>query len=68
MPKYYVVQPYGVNKGSQSTVIFEAVSAEAAFAEIDRLAEQMARTGVAPETLELLVADERRRIVGRPVS
>jgi hypothetical protein len=67
MPKYYVVRPYGRDKGRESTIVFEGGCAEAAFAEIDRLAEQMARTGVAPETLELLVADQARRIVTRPV-
>jgi hypothetical protein len=46
------------------TIVYEADSAESAFAQIDRLAEQMKRTGASPESVELLVVDEERRIVG----
>lgn len=66
--KHFVVQPYGRDKAREATVVFEAESAEAAFAEIERLAAQMARTGAAPDSIELLVVDEERRVVRRAVS
>jgi hypothetical protein len=65
--KYFVVQPYGSDRGRQSTVIYEATSQREAFAEIDRLSAQMARTGAPSDAVELLVVDENRKIVTRPV-
>jgi hypothetical protein len=66
-PSFYIVQPYGRDKERESTVVAECESAEAAFAEIDRLAEQMHRTGARPDQIELLVVNERREIVRRKV-
>ncbi len=63
--KFFVVQPYGRDKGRDSTIIYEAGTVAAAFAEIDRLAEQMKRTGARSDAIELLVVDEARRIVPR---
>jgi hypothetical protein len=66
MSRYRVVQPWGPDKGRQATVLSEHADTTAAFAEIDRLAAQMARTGARPETVELLVADADGHIVPRP--
>jgi hypothetical protein len=40
-------------------------TAAEAFAEIDRRAEQMARTGVRPDAVELIVVDHSHRVVRR---
>jgi hypothetical protein len=64
---FYVVQPYGRDKGRESTIVAECETAEAAFEEIERLAEQMQRTGARPNQIELIVVNERREIVRRKV-
>ena len=61
MARFLVVQPHGRDKGREATVIYEAVTADAGFAEIDRLAEQMKMTGARPDSMELLVVDENRQ-------
>jgi len=63
--KFFVVQPYGRDKGREATVLYEAQSAAEAFTEIDRLTERMRHTGAAPDSIELLVVDDERRIIGR---
>ena len=63
--KFFVVQPYGRDKGHESTIVYEAHTIAEAFAEIDRLAEQMDRTGARADSIELLVVDENRLIVRR---
>lgn len=63
--KFFVVQPYGRDKGRESTIVYEAASVAEAFAEMERLAEQMKRTGAPSNAVELLVVDEERRIVRR---
>ena len=63
--KYFVVQPFGRDKAREATIVYEATSAAEAFAEIDRLAEQMNRTGARADSIELLVVDENRRIIPR---
>jgi hypothetical protein len=55
--------PNGRDKGRESTIVAECDSAEAAFAEIERLAEQMLGTGASPDQIELLVVNERREIL-----
>jgi hypothetical protein len=58
---YRIVQPWGPNdKATQSTVVTERDTIEAAFAEIDRLAIQMVANGVPCDTIELIVVDEDR--------
>lgn len=54
---YRIVQPYGRDVRRGSTTISEHATAADAFAEIDRLAEQMMRTAAKPETVTLLVID-----------
>lgn len=66
--KFFVVQPYGRHKAIESTVVAEVATADEAFAEIDRLAERMQRTGAPSDYIELIVVDEQRRIVPRRVS
>ncbi len=63
--KFFVVQPYGRDKARESTVIYEANTAVEAFGEIDRLAEQMDRTGARSDSIELLVVDDHGAIVHR---
>lgn len=63
--KFFVVQPYGRDKGREATIVYTADTAVEAFAEIDRLAEQMKRSGANPDSVELLVVDEERRVVRR---
>lgn len=63
---FRVVQPWGKDKPRQSTWLSEHETAAEAFAEIDRLATQMFRTGVAGDSIELVVLDvERERIITR---
>jgi hypothetical protein len=54
---YRIVQPYGPDVARQSTVVSEHATIADAFAEIDRLAAQMVRTGARPDTVTLLVVD-----------
>lgn len=63
--RFFVVQPYGRDKAREATIIYEAPTAEEAFAEIDRLAAQMARTGAPSDAVGLLVVDAERRIIRR---
>lgn len=65
-PPYRVVQPWGPDKAAQSALISEHPTADAAFAEIDRLASVMERTGAPTNAVELLVVDGRGRLVARP--
>lgn len=66
MMAYRVVQPWGPDKAVQATLISEHVTAAGAFAEIDRLASEMSRTGAPGNAVELLVVDAASRIVPRP--
>ena len=66
--RYFVVQPYGRDKGRESTILYEAPTAAEAFAEIDRLALQMKRTGAPSDAIELLVVDADRNVIRRKVS
>jgi hypothetical protein len=63
---FRVVQPYGRNVGSESTVVSEHHTAAAAFAEIDRLASEMVRTGARSDSIEMLVVDAAGRVIVRP--
>lgn len=63
--EYHVVQPWGRDRARQSTVVSSHPSAETAFAEIDRLAAQMVRTGTRSDAVELIVVDESFRIIQR---
>jgi hypothetical protein len=47
-----VVQPWGPDKALQATLIREQPTAADAFAEIDRLAAQMMRTGAPPSNAD----------------
>lgn len=63
---FRVVQPWGRDKIQQSTMLSEHQTAAAAFAEIDRLTAQMARTGAPADAIELVVIDvERATLIGR---
>jgi hypothetical protein len=63
--RFFVVQPYGRDKGRDATIVYEAGSAEEAFGEIDRLAAEMVRTGAPPDAIELFVVDDEGRTVKR---
>ena len=56
----------GPRQARQSTVVTERDTIEAAFAEIDRMAAQMVKTGCPSDAIELIVVDENGRIVRRP--
>jgi hypothetical protein len=63
---FRVVQPYGAARARQCTLISEHPTVEAAFAEIDRLAAEMVRTGAPSDAVELIVVDTEDRIAVRP--
>jgi len=66
--RFLLVQPWGHKKATESTVLSEHDSRESAFAEVDRLAEQMVKTGVAPDVVEIVVNDRDGQRVTRPNS
>ena len=57
---------YRLNEVSLSHAVTERDTIEGAFAEIDRMAAQMLKTGCPSDTVELIVIDEAGRIVRRP--
>jgi hypothetical protein len=63
---FRVVQPWGPDKGRQSTLVSEHATAAPAFEEIDRLASQMTRTGAPSDAVELVVVDTDGRLIRRP--
>jgi len=62
---FSVVQPYGRDKARESTTMSWHATAADAFAEIDRLSTQMARTGAPTNAVELIVVDANDQIVSR---
>ena len=65
---YRVVQPWGRDKAREAALISEHATAAEAFAEIDPLSEQMARTGAPSDTVELVVIDADGQVVSRPMT
>jgi hypothetical protein len=65
---FRVVQPWGRDKGKQSTLIASCPTAQSAFDAIDRMAEQMVKTGAPSDAVELVVLDAEDRVVRRPES
>jgi hypothetical protein len=63
---YRIVQPWGRDSAREATLISEHATAAEAFAELDRLAEQMVPTGVRSDYLELIVVDSSSEPVRRP--
>jgi hypothetical protein len=63
---FRVVQPSAAGQERQETWISEHATAAAAFAEIDRFAEEMARTGGRSDVIQLRVVDSCGQIVSRP--
>jgi hypothetical protein len=61
-----VAQPWGPDEARQATLVKEHATAAEAFAEIDRLAAQMVRTGAPSNAIELLVVDANGQPVRRP--
>ena len=69
MAKYRVVHPWGPGKGRQATLQSEHATIAEAFAAIDAMRAQVARTGAPPDAIELIVmivVDEDGRVVARP--
>lgn len=64
--QFRVVQPWGKDRGHEATLIGEHATVDEAFAHIDRLAEQMVRTGAPSDSVDLLVVDDAGRIIDRP--
>ena len=65
---FHLVQPWGRNVAIESTLISEHPSAATAFAEMDRLSADMARTGAPSDAVELVVIDGAGRVLPRPGS
>lgn len=65
-PPFRVVQPRDPDKGREATLISEHETAAEAFAEIDRLASEMLRTGAPSHAVELIVVDAADQMVPRP--
>ena len=63
---FRVVQPYDRDKAREATMISEHATAAEAFAEIDRLRTQMARSGAPANKTEFIVVDTADQIVPRP--
>jgi hypothetical protein len=63
---FWIVQPWGRDKARQAARISEHDTVAEAFAEIDRMAAQMIRTGGRSDAVELLVVDAEGQIVSRP--
>jgi hypothetical protein len=63
-----IVQPYGRDEPREATLVSEHRTVADAFAELDRLAAQMIRTGVSPDAVRLIVVDEEGRVVSRPAA
>ena len=57
---FRVVHPWGPNQGRQATLIIEHATLDEAFAEIDRLAAELVRTGAPSDAVELLVVGRQR--------
>ena len=64
--RYRVVQPWGRDKARQAILLSEHLTLERAFAVIDRLAAEMARTGATSDAVELIVGNDRGEIMRRP--
>lgn len=65
---YRVVQPWGSDKGRQSTLQSEHATIAEAFAALDAMAAQMRRTGAPSDAITLVVVDDDGRQVARPSS
>jgi hypothetical protein len=65
---FVVVQPWGLNKGRDATIISEHETADEAFAQIDRWAAELVRQGFRSDLIELVVVDSAGRLVPRPDS
>lgn len=66
MAIYRVVQPWGRKRGRDATTLSEHSTLQEAFAEVDRLAEQMRRTGVPSDAIETLVVNSQGEVIPRP--
>ena len=64
--RFRVVQPWGKDVATESTVVSTHDNAVDAFAEIDRMAEQMLRTSGSADLVRLVVVDESGKEVRRP--
>ena len=60
------MQPWGRDKGRETTLISEHPTAAGAFEATERLAERAQGTGGRIEVFELIVVDAEGRIIARP--
>ena len=67
-PGFSVVPPWGRNRAREATTISTHRTAAEAFAQIDHLAERIARTGDRPDAVELIVVDEHGTEMQRPAT
>ena len=60
------MHPWGPDKGRQATLQSEHATIAEAFAAIDAMSAEMARTGAKTDSIQLVVVDEHGNIVSRP--
>ena len=58
MAQYRVAPSVGTDKGQQATLQSEHATIDEAFAALDAIRAQMARTGAPSDAIELIVADD----------
>jgi hypothetical protein len=63
---FRIVQPWGANKARDATTISEHETADEAFGELDRWAEELVRQGFPADLIEMVVVDSVGRLVPRP--
>ena len=61
-----VGQPWGRDKGRQSSWLSDHATIAEAFRALDAVSEQMQRTGAPSDAIELIVADTDGNVVPRP--
>jgi hypothetical protein len=63
---FRIVQPWGNDPAREGTTLSQHETAEEAFAEIDRLAIRMVKTGSAPDSVKLVVVNPYGEVIYRP--
>lgn len=63
---FWVVRPWGPDKGRQATVQSVHATVAEAFDAVDRFATDVSRTGASSDGIELVVADDDGEVIPRP--
>jgi hypothetical protein len=64
--RFRVVQPWGVDRWREATMVGEHATIDEAFAAIDTLSQTMVRTGAPSDAIEPIVVDASGKIIMRP--